>query len=110
MQSKIGNGIILISIASVLILGILFCIWIGGMISILFFIFCFAMVVLVLAVHLNLWKKYRYDCPKCSMSFQPSSFIESLTALNFGEHRKMKCPRCGFYGLMKTVKIDENRR
>ncbi|MCL2296630.1 MAG: hypothetical protein FWC29_06095 [Methanomassiliicoccaceae archaeon] len=99
MQSKIGNGIILVLIVSVLILCILFRIWIGVVI-----------VALALAVHLNLWKKYRYDCPKCSMSFQPSSFIESLTALNFGEHRKMKCPRCGFYGLMKTVKIDENRR
>jgi DNA-directed RNA polymerase subunit RPC12/RpoP len=48
-----------------------------------------------LVTHLRLFRYYHYVCVKCSTSYKPSTFPQSLLAVNFGEQRKLKCPHCG---------------
>ena len=47
-----------------------------------------------LLLHLRIYKHYHYVCTKCSNSYKPTTFIQSLFGLNGGEQRKLKCPHC----------------
>ena len=109
MQSRIANGLLIAVLVSLPFIGIAFYIWIGDRIGLWLLTFLILIFIFVLMVHLYIWKMYHYDCPKCSTSFQPS-FTGSLTAINMVEERGVKCPNCGFYGLMKALKNSEKHR
>jgi len=55
-----------------------------------------------MAVHVNMWKKCHYICPSCVTPFKPD-FLSSLTAMNYFDQRKMRCPKCGSYQLMRIL-------
>ena len=51
-------------------------------------------VVFALLIHLNIFRNYHYICQKCSTSYKPDTFLQSLFGLNAVEQRKLKCPNC----------------
>ena len=57
-----------------------------------------------LAVHVYIYRRYHYVCPKCSASFKPKTFPRSLVALNGGDMRRVRCPECGLREFMAAVK------
>jgi DNA-directed RNA polymerase subunit RPC12/RpoP len=67
-------------------------------------------ILLGLAWHFYIYKRYHYICPKCAASFKPPTFIRSLTAVNAAQYRKMKCPRCNYVTYMEALKDKTNRK
>ena len=51
-------------------------------------------IALVLTVHLRIYKHFHYVCLKCSNSYKPTTFLESLFGFNGWDKRKLKCPYC----------------
>ena len=47
------------------------------------------------AINLYLYKNYHYICSKCSGSFKPDSFLQSMRGLNFFDRRGLQCTNCG---------------
>jgi len=51
-------------------------------------------VIVAVVIHYRIYRKYHYKCTKCSGLFKPTTFAQSIFALNAGEERKLKCPQC----------------
>jgi len=105
MSEQKGNSAIKWIVIAMLItpipIAVLFIVYVdlfGGLIFTAVMVLCVAAAV---GVHLNLWKKCHYICPACVTPFKPD-FISSLTAMNYYDQRKMRCPKCGCHQLMKV--------
>lgn len=57
-----------------------------------------------IVIHMRLYKNYHYICPKCSTSFKPATFWQSVFSLNLGSKRGVKCPTCNRRVLAKVEK------
>jgi len=88
------------------VIAVYFVIYIGVLLGLLFAVMMFACIAAALGVHLSVWKKYHYICPACVTAFKPD-FITSLTAMNYYDQRKMKCPKCGSRQLMTAIKDED---
>lgn len=61
-------------------------------------------IIVVLVVHLKLYRQYHYVCVQCRTAYKPASFLQSLFGLNGGDQRKLKCPQCNKREWADTVK------
>lgn len=73
----------------------------------LIWIFVAVAIIAALLLHLYVWKRYHYICPKCQCSFKPT-FLHSLIAINAVEDRKLRCPNCNSAEYMKALKDDKH--
>lgn len=54
-------------------------------------------------IHIYVWRRYHYVCPKCARSFKPT-FLHSLFAVNAAEYRQLTCPHCQAKDYMEALK------
>ena len=104
MQNRIVAWLSIIVFLSILPVAIVFYAWHWDVSMLLVSITMY--LVIIVAIRRS-WKGYHYDCPKCSVSFQPA-FAEHLASRGRGEYREMKCPNCGSVIFMKMLGSSES--
>jgi hypothetical protein len=109
MRSKIVNWLIFVIYVSIPIAAIASYIWYRNIGSLVVVIIILTVMAYAMLPFFRAWKEHHFDCPKCSVSFQPT-FIEFFGSSHRDGHGKLKCPNCGFYGLMWALENDENHR
>ena len=91
-----------------LILLVLPVFWLGGsFVALIYLAVVLPCIGIALGVHYYVWKRYHYICLSCSAIFKPP-FIKSLTGINAGNKRGLRCPKCGCHGMMNVYKDTEH--